>query len=58
MVRSAASERVEGSSRPRKSQSQSETARGVQERKMMTVSTLECASARMLQYTPRTKATV
>jgi hypothetical protein len=49
MVRRAASERRDGSSRPRKSQSQRETARGVQERKMMTVSTLECASARMLQ---------
>lgn len=49
MVSSAASERREGSSRPKNSQSQSETASGVQERKMMTVSTLECASARMLQ---------
>jgi hypothetical protein len=58
MVRRAARERLLGSSRPRKTQSQRATARGVQERTMMTVSTLEFSSARMLEYTPSTKATV
>ena len=49
IVSSAKHERREGSSRPRKIESHKATARGVQERKMMTVSTFEWERARMLQ---------
>jgi hypothetical protein len=52
---SARAERADGSSRPRKAQSSTQTQRGDMERKTITVSMLAVARARPLEYRDTTK---